>query len=229
MTGGEPGSDYNVGRTQEKKQRISTLTAMLMIALAIFFDLLQIAGSFFIPLLGLGLVICWAVSFISFVTFGLWFAFQGVNPGDKNFAVRMLIYMSSVIVELTPFIDALPAITLGVIALIVLTRAEDETGLKIKKVGAAQLRSVITNNLPMLKGAQALYNRGRGQVDQDAKAIGVGGPTGAPRVDYAGQLKQRQVAAAMRQDLTGNRFTEPAEHYSRRNQQTPPGKKIVRW
>lgn len=101
--------------------RISTVVAGLMIGVALLIDGLQ----FLLTLTVIGSVVAMVLSAFAWITFVLWFALQGVSYFDRGAAVRGLILISSIIVELIPLINALPATTLGVAALILHSRIED--------------------------------------------------------------------------------------------------------
>ncbi len=118
--------------TGRPKQRINTMVATSMVAVALCLDGLQTLMFFLNGIPAVGTVIDFVVStFISFTAaaiFGIWFALLGVKYfSGKNAAKKTLIVMSSFIVELIPLIDALPAITFGVVAVIVQTYAEDKS------------------------------------------------------------------------------------------------------
>lgn len=104
-------------------------TALVMVLLAVFFDGLQDFFLLFnlIPIVGfiLSALFSWLVTIFSTVIFGLWFFLCGVSYTDRKAATKLLIILSSVVVELIPIIDALPAITFGVVALIIVSRIED--------------------------------------------------------------------------------------------------------
>ncbi len=101
--------------------RVSGVVAGLMVAVAILSDGLQ----FLLTLTIIGSVVAMVLSALVWVSFALWFALLGVSYFDRGAAMRGLILIGSVIVELVPLINALPATTLGVVALILHARAED--------------------------------------------------------------------------------------------------------
>ncbi|GMU74074.1 MAG: hypothetical protein AMXMBFR44_2730 [Candidatus Campbellbacteria bacterium] len=106
------------GQQEAKKPRISKTSAVLMVATAIILDLVSI-----IPAVGQALA-----DVGSFVIFLLWFLILGVPlVTPKKLLTTGLAY----VIEVIPAISALPAITAGVIIMIVLTRAEDATGLTL--------------------------------------------------------------------------------------------------
>jgi len=124
-----PGTDAS-GQAGGPKQRISILTAFCMVALALALDAAQDFAIFLnaLPVIGtaIDVVFSWFIAALAAIIFGVWFALLRVNYfTGKKAATKMLIMFSSVVVELIPFLDALPAITFGVVALIIQTRIED--------------------------------------------------------------------------------------------------------
>jgi hypothetical protein len=101
--------------------RIGGVTAGLMIGTAIAFDAVQ--G--LLTLTVVGSLLSFLVTIVAGIIFALWFMFNGVSIFGQNAAKKALISLSSFVVELVPLIDALPAITFGVVALIAQARTED--------------------------------------------------------------------------------------------------------
>jgi len=131
--------------SKEKKRRIGNVTAFLMIVTAVLFDLAQ--GLLFflnpIPVFGtmIDLVVSYFITFVSGAIFLLWFMLCRVSYFDSRSAKRFLIVLTAGIVELTPFIDTLPGISLGVIALIVQVRLEDRSSKKaVQRLSGRKLR-----------------------------------------------------------------------------------------
>ncbi len=115
-----------------EKTRIGPLTAGFMVGFALLFDAIQ----FFLSLLatidaiGWGIIaLAWFVSCLAFIIFGLWFFICGINYfTGKQAALRLLSVFSAVVLELMPLVMNLPAVTAGVIAVIVTSRIEDLAG-----------------------------------------------------------------------------------------------------
>lgn len=101
--------------------RIGTVTAGLMIGLAVLVDGIQ----FLLTLTVIGSIVAMLISAFVWITFLIWFALCGVSYFDRGAAVRGGIVIVSAITELVPFINAVPAVTLGVVALIIHSRIED--------------------------------------------------------------------------------------------------------
>lgn len=95
-------------------KRISPVTASFIIGTALIFDGLQ----FILTLTVFGSVLSWFIAMIAWIIFFIWFALLGVNyasGGGKKLAAAG----ASLITELIPLIDALPALTLGVTTVII--------------------------------------------------------------------------------------------------------------
>ena len=142
------------------EKHIDNATAGFMVATALLFDSLDVAPAalmtaataaatavgwvpFFgqlvgIAALGAGVIIEWALSaliaFCAFLTFFLWFKIHGVSLGFINrFAIRrLLIWLLCVLLESLPipFLSSLPMLTVGTVASIMLSRAQDREELR---------------------------------------------------------------------------------------------------
>lgn len=102
---------------RKTKYRIGTLAIVLLVALAGIFDLLSLipfVGDFVGP-------IFWIIASIYFWEAGLGF----VNGR------RLAVSAISMVAELIPVVQGLPAILAGIIAIIVMTRVEDKTGISL--------------------------------------------------------------------------------------------------
>ena len=104
------------------KQRIHVVIAFAMVATALLIDIVQILFEW---LPAVGPIIGWFFAAFGFIVFGIWFMLVGVNYLDRNGAVKVMVSLASCVVELIPFVDMIPALTLGVLSLILITRAED--------------------------------------------------------------------------------------------------------
>src|SRR6185437_5296383 len=140
------------GADGERKQRVTAITAIFLVGTALALDLLQDLALFVnvIPALGQALYVAasWFISILAAIVFGIWFAILGVNYfTGKKAAMKVLIAFASLVVELVPFLDALPAITFVVVALIIVTKTEDAgmTGQGVLRTiqGAAQITRAI--------------------------------------------------------------------------------------
>jgi|GEM_PF-6589739 len=114
------------------RSRISFVTAFFLIATAVTFDLIGGLAAF-VP--GLGTV----VAVFAYILFFLWFALLGVQFMSGKKALQKLGTMAvGFIVEALPFLGALPALTMSVILIVLITYAEDK---KAAAKRAAQLKA----------------------------------------------------------------------------------------
>ncbi|MBI2097836.1 MAG: hypothetical protein HYT46_02815, partial [Candidatus Vogelbacteria bacterium] len=95
--------------------RISAIESGLMIAVAIIYDLVQIALTWLF--IGSWLMTIWAG-----MTFGLWFTLKGASIISGRRAASLGI---GAIIEAIPLLNALPGWTVSVIISLSVTRAED--------------------------------------------------------------------------------------------------------
>lgn len=112
------------------QQRIGNVTAGAIIGIALIIDGLQ----FLLTLTVVGSVIAAAMTFLAGFGFWLWFSILGVKYVGKDGSKKLLIGITSLITELIPVVDALPATTLGVVLIIIQTRIEDARTNAGKKV-----------------------------------------------------------------------------------------------
>lgn len=104
-------------------KRISGVTAFFMVLVAASIDGLQFVLAF-VP--GLDVVADFMLGALAAMIFGVWFAIVGVNYfSGKKAGQKIAALFGTSITELIPLLDALPALTIGVITIIVQTRAED--------------------------------------------------------------------------------------------------------
>lgn len=138
---------------QEKKEsKISDTAAALMIATAIILDIISI-----IPVVGQAFA-----DVGSFVIFLIWFLILGLPLVTPK---KLLTMLSAYIIELVPAISALPAITVGVILMIALTRAEEKTGIQLlSKKGVPNLGN-------LTKAAGTVQSVTKGVVDRIPESI----------------------------------------------------------
>lgn len=102
---------------------ISNFSAVLMVAVAVIFDLLQFFLNLlhFIPAIGnaVAFVTTSILTIIAWLTFYIWFKTKGVT---FNTSKRMLSLGGGFLIELIPILNALPAWTLSVVIIIGSTR-----------------------------------------------------------------------------------------------------------
>jgi len=97
--------------------KIDNVTFGFMIAVAIFYDVLS-----FIP--GINLI----SEIFGIGTFALWWYFSGIGLINTK---KIVTWATSGFVELIPAVSALPSFTAGVIITVLLTRAEEKTGVSL--------------------------------------------------------------------------------------------------
>jgi hypothetical protein len=168
-----------------QETRISGITAFFLISTAVLFDAAQFLVAF-IPFVDI--VLDWLLGAFAACVFGVWFLVLGVNYFQGKKALAKIITMfSSVVIELVPIVDALPAITLGVVTLIFLTWAEDRENAK-----------------EALQSAQNLAGSARGQYrrrEQQATKIG-------QAVTPSGERESRTITAKERAEARRKRSLE---------------------
>lgn len=96
-------------------KRIGMGMGICLVAVAVLVDAVQL----FLTLTVVGVVASPVLTFFAWTTFLIWFALLGVNYFDRGGASRVATMFASVVTELLPVVNAIPALTLGVIALIV--------------------------------------------------------------------------------------------------------------
>ena len=104
-----------------RKHTIGNIAAGLLIALAVVFDGIQALLTVSVFLLPFSVFF----TFLSTITFFICFALLGVSYSGRHGATRMLTMIAMTVAELAPVINAIPATTAGVAALILMTRFED--------------------------------------------------------------------------------------------------------
>lgn len=104
----------------DKKHTIGNVTALFMLLTAAALDGVQALLNMTVFLLPVSIFL----TFCSFIIFFLWFALSGVKY-NQNTAIKLLYLIGSTVAELAPIINTLPALSAGVIGMIVQTRLED--------------------------------------------------------------------------------------------------------
>ncbi len=113
--------------TPQKTQRISAITATLLVWLALFFDGSQFLLNL-VPILGNFLSMVFG--FFAWLSFYVWLKTKGVQfSGIKKGGTLI----GAAIIELVPVVNAIPAWTFAILILIAVTKAEDATGAKIPR------------------------------------------------------------------------------------------------
>ncbi|MBY0110836.1 hypothetical protein K2Y00_02425 [Patescibacteria group bacterium] len=196
-----------------EKARISITLALLMIIVALGFDMAQAGTNFLhvIPLLGTAaaLVLSFFIGFLAQCVFLIWFALLHVRGGEKMkaFAIRMLIHMATFVIEVIPVINAIPAITLGVVAIILVSRAQATLG-DLQDVSDEKLGEFMRKHKRIAGFAQKRYERMRADMYEansplaDAAEAQSQKRTGKSHTQYQDEYRQKQIDAADQVDLT---------------------------
>jgi glycopeptide antibiotics resistance protein len=90
----------------QEKKGLNNTTIVLMICVAIFFDVLQALLTF--------IFMGWVVGIFAFLTFYLWFKLRGLSFMKPK---RLLTFGGASLIEIIPFLSALPAWTAAIIVL----------------------------------------------------------------------------------------------------------------
>lgn len=206
----------------EKKQTIGTFTAMALVGVAILFDGLQIIATFLhilpIPLVATALatLIPFYISIVAQMIFFMWFALLGVNAnaGNRVFSKRFFIAMGTFIAEFVPLINALPVITVSVISLIAVSRAEDALGSPRKTM----IRRVVRGGQSeeQLPEESEEEEQAPDESDAAAKEAEAKRRRNAPWMDYRDELKQRQTGESLRGDFETSTGSETRERFKQR-------------
>lgn len=96
-----------------------TATALLLVAAA-FWGIQAFLDAFVVTS-----IVAALVGLIADVTFFLWFMFLGVSYKGKRGGLKLGSMIGAAIIEVIPFLDAIPALIAGVAIVIVQTRMED--------------------------------------------------------------------------------------------------------
>ena len=114
-----------------KNSRISNSTAMLMIGTAFLLDILEMATSWAI----IGVIISVFIGVFGTLTFFTWFTLKGVPMSFANPKTMFTFLITSGAETLGIGLDVIPLLgwiwTIGIALLIIITRFEDKTGIKL--------------------------------------------------------------------------------------------------
>lgn len=112
----------------QKRDRLGIIHPPLMAGAALLLDLAQAFMQIFhfIPAVGnlLALVSGWLITMMGFLIFFLWFLLLGIPLLGFN-PSKGLVYGGALVTEAIPFLNALPALTLAVLTIIVIVKRED--------------------------------------------------------------------------------------------------------
>ena len=154
----------------EKKHTVGNVTAGLMLAAALLFDGLQFLLTLSVLLLPLSLFL----TFLSMTMFFLWFALLGVKYTGSGGGRKLLVMLAASVAELVPVVNALPAVTAGVVGVIVQTRIEDarrqQGGKVTPRTAMAQARLMRMRQARAQREANAREGREAAQEARHAPA-----------------------------------------------------------
>ncbi len=108
---------------EEKKQRIGKIMAAALIGTALFIDLFEAL----LNVVGIGEALSTVISVASDTLFMIWFWMLGIGfvKSPKKLAAMSI----QAIMGFIPVINTLPELTIGIMAIVFLTRAEDKGGI----------------------------------------------------------------------------------------------------
>jgi len=119
---------------QEKRKysRIGKVTGVLLVCVAIFYDLSEFSVEWFsyIGLVGLGEVLAAGVDLVAIMHFSLWFTLLGVYLASPKVVARYWICLLGDLILPIPGIDIFLT-TLGVVLTIKMIRTEDMLGINV--------------------------------------------------------------------------------------------------
>ena len=119
---------------EEKKERIPLWLGACMVIVAACIDIFEAV----LDVLLIGEVLSPVISVCADVGFWIWFKIRGVDftKNPKNLAAMGI----QALIGITPGLDILPELTLGVLVIVLTTRSEDKGGLLSKAAGMAQAK-----------------------------------------------------------------------------------------
>lgn len=130
---------------EERRERIKVWMGAALVITALCIDLFEAL----LDLVGIGLVMSPIISICADLLFLIWFWMLGLgfirNP--KNFAAMGI----QAIIGLIPGLDILPELTLAILVIVLITRAEDKGGLLGKVAGIAQSKGLQGAETPNAK------------------------------------------------------------------------------
>ncbi|MEK7601881.1 MAG: hypothetical protein AAB472_00095 [Patescibacteria group bacterium] len=107
--------------SEQTRQRISGLSAILLVSLAGITDIIQ----FFADLTGFGAIVAMMLGATVEIGLLVWFRLLGIQYFNKNVLLKFGTILATSVITFIPFLDMLPELTLGTIVLIMITRYED--------------------------------------------------------------------------------------------------------
>ena len=203
--------------TPEKKNRIGLITALALVLVALLFD----GAQFLVGLIPfIDIVLLPVVGITASIIFWLWFLLidPSLMSGVKAFK-NQLAMAGMTIATVIPFLDMLPEITAGVVAVIIISRAEDmglsvtdviKTGLQFSKnpvVGTAQAIAGGKLSGGNKGGGRGVGNFMMNKVGGERKAVGKTAPDSVRRAKgYEGPgLNQKPISPKQTPIVSGGK------------------------
>lgn len=121
--------------------RIKIFTAILMMTVAILADVLD---GFLIGLFGAGLIVNTFEAFIEYGVFWIWFMLLGVPYTTDVW--KFAVFIGSLVLEITPAVNAGPFFSVGMAIIIIITRHEDKSGKDYSLATLANPKNVVVRS-----------------------------------------------------------------------------------
>lgn len=103
------------------EHKVGNGAAAAMLTVAVLIDGIQALLTFTV----IGSIVATLITFLASFGFWLWFALHGVKYTGKDAGKKALIVLASVIAELVPFVNMLPATTAGILGIILTERVKE--------------------------------------------------------------------------------------------------------
>ena len=114
-----------------------------MICVALFFDVLQWLLAF--------VFMDWLATIFAYMTFWMWFTMKGIKLlTPKRFAIQS----GTLLIEVIPFVAALPAITCMVVLTVIDAKLK-ERGISLQAIGATRAKEIRAKNAGMAERVKA--------------------------------------------------------------------------
>lgn len=140
----EQEEDSPGGNGGRKENRIPIVTAILIVSVAVLYDLVQVGLDYIL----VGWAVNWVIDIWAWLTFYLWFKLRGVTFGGNKLAILIVVPLIEVIAGMLELNTLSWGWTFEAVAIILVVKGEDT----LKK---------ITPSAEKIGKAKALYNTGR--------------------------------------------------------------------
>lgn len=146
------------------QHKVGNVTAGFMLALALLIDGIQ----FLLALTAIGSIVGSVMAPLAAFGFWLWFALLGVKFTGPGAARKALTGLGSLVAEFIPLINALPAVTLGVAATILIERIEEKKAALKARIGDDPKKQAAYARLQRMQAARAQRMQRAGQEREAA-------------------------------------------------------------